>query len=278
MPKIHTNDLKRFLEERRSLVDPTRHGQDLPQWKGRRAPGLGLTQQHVDKLCNVATGTYRRLEAGTYKNPPMPFLRCVAELFVLNEQEWVTLCRFAGVGNPPGPLTPRSGKEIPGVWQEAVDGMLHPAYVTDASWDLVAYNKPFVRMFPEGRIPWNTMRWMTLDPAGRSMLTNWQTAWAPLVLPQLKAALAARPDDETLQRLERDVLADPDCAPIYNAPAGHIHPDGDERPIHHAVEGPGWVTMCAAEPMAAPGSRVVTLIFHAGERRAHTRTPVLRSH
>src|SRR5690242_18016636 len=130
MPSIHTKDLKAFLEERRSLVDPTKHGQDLPPGKGRRAPGLGLTQQHVDDLCSLAPGTYRRLESGTYKNPPDRVLRRVAQLFVLNEQEWVALCRFAGIGDPPGPLTPLSGKEIPGVWQEAVDGMIHPAYVS----------------------------------------------------------------------------------------------------------------------------------------------------
>lgn len=267
--------LKDLLEERRGLIDPTAHGYPRPPGKGRRAPGL--TQKQVADLCAVSLTTYRNLESGTGPTPSVDLLRCVGTLLGLNEQEWVSLCRFAGIGDPPGPLTPRSGKEIPGVWQEQVDGNIHPTYVTDASWDLVAYNKPFARLFHDGRVPWNTMRWMTLDPAGRRMLTDWHTAWAPLVLPQLKAALAARPDDETLLRLERDVLTDPDCAPIYKTGAGHIHPDGDERPIRHAVEGPGWVTMCAAEPMAAPGSRVVTLIFHAGERRSHARTPVLRS-
>lgn len=269
--------LKALLEERRSLVDPTRHGITLPTGKGRRAPGLGVTQQHIDKLCHVTPGTYRRLESGAYHNPPISLLRSVARLFTLNEQEWTALCRFAGIGDPPGPLTPASGKEVPGVWQEVVDGQTHPSYVTDASWDLIAYNKPFVRLFPEGRIPWNVMRWMMLSPDGRHMLTDWHTAWAPLVLPQLQAALAARPDDETLQHLERDVLADPACAPIYRAGGAYIHPDGDERPILHALDGPGWVTLCASQPMTAPGARHIILIFHPGAKRAHARTPVLRS-
>lgn len=266
--------LKRVLEERRSLIDPTAHG--LPQYipgPGRRP---GLTQQQVADLCNVSLGAYRNLESGATA-ADVHLLRRVATLLGLNEQEWIAVCRYAGIGDPPGPLTPRSGKEVPGVWQEAVDGMIHPAYVTDASWDLIAYNNAFAKIFPEGRVPWNTMRWMALDPDGRCTLTDWHTAWAPLVLPQLKAALAHRGDDEILQQLERDVLADPDCAPIYNGAGAHIHPDGDERPIHHAVEGPGWVTMCAATPMAAPGARIIVLIFHAGAQRAHVRTPVLRS-
>lgn len=277
MHSTHKAALKTLLEERRSLIDPHQHDRELPPGKGRRAPGLGLTQQHVDELCHVATGTYRRLESGTYRNPPIKLLRSVAQLFAMNEQEWTTLCRLAGIGNPPDPLTPRSGKEIPGVWQEAVDGMQHMAYVTDASWDLIAYNKPFARLFPEGHMPWNTMRWMALDPDARRTLTDWHTAWAPLVLPQLRAALTQRPEDETLLRIEEDVLADPSCAPIYRAGGGHIHPDGDERPIRHAVNGPGWVTMCAAQPMTAPGARLIVLVFHPGERRAHTRTPILRS-
>ena len=41
--------------------------------------------------------------------------------------------------------------------------------------------------------------------------------------------------------------------------------------------GPGWVTMCAAQPMAAPGARLIILVFHPGEKRRHTRMPMLRA-
>lgn len=173
--------LRDLLTERRALIDPTGHGFQRPARQGRRAPGL--SQHQVDQLCHRTLGTYRRLESGSYPNPPVDLLRDIAVLFALNEQEWVSLCRYAGIGDPPSPLTPRSGKEVPGVWQEAVDGMTHMAYVTDASWELIAYNAPFTRLFPNGRVPANTMRWMLLDPDGRSTLTDWATAWAPLVLP-----------------------------------------------------------------------------------------------
>lgn len=275
MSKVSKAALRKLLTERRALIDPTGHGFTRPSKQGRRAPGL--TQHQVDELTTRSAGTYRRLESGAYPHPPADYLRDVATLFALNEQEWTSLCRYAGIGDPPGPLTPRSGKEVPGVWQEAVDGMLHPAYVTDASWELIAHNAPFAALFPDRQVPRNTMRWMVLEPAGRLMLTDWHTAWAPLVLPQLRAALAARPDDPILRGLEQEVLADPDCAPIWTGSVAHIHPDGDERPLLHAEDGPGWVTMCAAQPMAAPGARLIVLIFHAGEKRAHARTPVLRA-
>ncbi|MEU1327202.1 helix-turn-helix transcriptional regulator [Streptomyces microflavus] len=275
MSKVSKDALRKLLTERRGLIDPAGHGFSRPSKQGLRAPGL--TQYQVDELTGRTGGTYRRLESGRYPNPPADYLRAVAALFALNEQEWTSLCRYAGIGDPPGPLTPASGKQVPGVWQEAVDGMHHPAYITDASWELIAHNAPFAALFPGGQVPRNTMRWMVLEPAGRHMLTDWHTAWAPLVLPQLRAALAARPDDPILRGLEEEVLNDPDCAPIWTGSVAHIHPDGDERPLLHAEAGPGWVTMCAAQPMAAPGARLIVLIFHAGEQRAHARTPALRA-
>ncbi|MFF6931530.1 helix-turn-helix transcriptional regulator [Streptomyces californicus] len=275
MSKVSKGALRELLMERRALIDPKGHGFIRPTKQGRRAPGL--TQHQIDTLTNRSDGTYQRLESGTWANPPGDYLRDVATLLGLNEQEWTSLCRYAGIGDPPGPLTPESGKQVPGVWQEAVDGMLHPAYVTDASWELIAHNREFARLFPGGQVPRNTMRWMVLEKGGRRMLTDWHTAWAPLVLPQLRAALSTRPDDPILRQLEQDVLADPDCAPIWSGAVAHIHPDGDERPLLHAEDGPGWVTMCAAQPMTAPGARLIVLVFHAGESRAHARTPVLRA-
>lgn len=268
--------LKALLRERRALADPSDYGMTRPTGQGRRAPGL--SQHQVDQLVGRTLGTYHRLESGTYTNPPADLLRDIARLFALNEQEWVSLCRYARREDPPGPLYPTSGHAVPGVWQEAVDGITHMAYVTDASWDLLAHNTAFAALFPDGQLPRNTMRWMLLDPEARRILTDWPNAWAPLVMPQLQAALAARPEDETLQQIEKEVLADTVAGPLYEASSrGSIHPDGDERPLEHAVDGPGWVTMCAAQPMTAPGARLIVLVFHAGTRRAHARTPMLRA-
>ncbi|MFI0929612.1 helix-turn-helix transcriptional regulator [Streptomyces sp. NPDC021012] len=273
--KMNKKALKGLLRERRDLIEPADHGLTRPSGPGRRA--AGLSQQQVDELTGRKPNTYYRLESGQYPSPPIDYLEQVGRLFGLNEQEWGSLCRYAGIGDPPFPLNPETGLVIPGVWQEAVDGISHMAYVTDASWDLLAYNEQWAELFPGGRVPSNTMRWMLLDDDARNMLLEWKTVWAPLVLPQLRAALAVRPDDETLQQIARDVADDPDLAPIWEAGGAHIHPDGDERPIHHALHGPGHVTMCAAMPLTAPGARLIILIYHPGEKKAHTRLPMLRS-
>ncbi|MEU9703039.1 helix-turn-helix transcriptional regulator [Streptomyces sp. NPDC047981] len=273
--KANKKALKELLRERRALIDPESHGFEKPQGRGRRAQGL--SQAQVDGLTNRAQNTYNRLETGALTSPTVDYLADVAKLFGLNEQEWSSLCQYAGIGNPPGPLYQSSGLEVPGVWQEALDGFSHMAYVTDASWNLLAHNAPFADLFDGGRIPRNTMRWMLLDPDARNTLLEWKTVWAPLVLPQLRAAVAIRTDDETLQRIVKDVLADPDLAPIWNAGGAHIHPDGDERPILHAVHGPGHVTMCAAQPLGSPGARLIVLLYHPGTKKAHARVPMLRA-
>ncbi|WSF22089.1 helix-turn-helix transcriptional regulator (plasmid) [Streptomyces sp. NBC_01353] len=268
--------LRALLRERRALIDPEAHGFERPQGRGRRA--RGLTQHQVDEITGRAMHSYNRLETGSMKSAPtVEYLAEVARLFGLNEQEWVSLCRFAGIGDPPGPLYQKSGLEVPGVWKQAIDCMSEMAYVTDASWNLLAHNKHWAALFPGGRIPQNTMRWMLLDPDARNTLIDWKTAWAPLVVPQLKAALAVRTTDETLRQLEKEVIADPDLLPLWEAGGAAIHPDGDERPLLHAIEGPGHVTMCAAEPMTAPGARLIVLLWHPGAKKQHVRVPMLRA-
>ncbi|MFD0515218.1 hypothetical protein ACFQ0Q_42385 [Streptomyces aureus] len=114
-------------------------------------------------------------------------------------------------------------------------------------------------------------------PGGRKQLTDWDTAWVPWILPQLQAAIAARPKDEILAQIEKEVLADPQLASVYEAGGALFHPDGHERPLCHTHKGPGWVSICAAQPMTAPGSRLFILIFRPGEGLHHTRPPMIRA-
>ncbi|MFJ9581514.1 helix-turn-helix domain-containing protein [Streptomyces sp. NPDC101191] len=268
--------LRALLKERRELIAPEARGLSRPTGRGRRA--RGLSQHQVDELTCRAVDTYNRLETGRYPNPPADYLRQVAHLFGLTEQEWVLLCRYAGIGDPPGPLHASSGLEIPGVWQEAVDGIGHMAYVTDASWNLIAHNRHFADLYPGGRAPANTMRWMLLDKQAReTTIIDWRRVWAPLILPQLRAALAVRGEDETLRGIEREVRADPDLGPLWAAGGVTVHPDGDERPLHHALLGPGHVSICAAQPLTAPGARLIIMIFRTGLQKSHPRAPMLRA-
>ncbi|MER5781090.1 helix-turn-helix domain-containing protein [Streptomyces mobaraensis] len=268
--------LQWLLRERRALIAPEEYGLSRPSRQGRRAPGL--TQSQIDQLLHRTHGTYNRLETGNYPNPPEDLLRDVARLLAFNEHEWSLLWLYTLHRDPPTPLHPRSGTEVRGAWQDVIDGISHIAYITDQSWRVVTYNKAFAEIFPNGRVPTNTMRWMLLAPEAREILMGWDEHWLPMVLPQLRAAMAALPNDETLAGIEKDVLADPVAGPLYEAGGGsYIHPDGDERPLLHARLGPGWVSLCSAEPLSSPRARLMVMIFRPGEERRHTGPAILRA-
>lgn len=252
--------LQALLRKRRSLINPADHGFTRNARQGRRA--LGLTQEQIELLLHRSKDTYRRLEAGRYKNPPEDLLREVAHILCLSEQDWTALWRYSRHEDPPSPLHPHAGRDVPPAWKAVVDGQGHMAYVTDRAWDLLMHNDAFARMFPGRRVPQNTMRWMLLEEDARTVLGDWSTSWVPLVVPQLRAAVAALPDDETLLRLEADVRADPVVGPLYDRPGDpSIHPDGDDRPLNHPELGPGWVSLCASEPLSSPRARSMVLVF-----------------
>ncbi|MGW8702874.1 MmyB family transcriptional regulator [Streptomyces eurythermus] len=270
---MNKDALKKFLKERRAGIAPESLGLTRPTARqGRRSSGLA--QDQVDDLLNRARNTYQKLEAGRYTNPPVDLLRDIARLFQLDEQAWTALCRYARGEDPPTPLYATTGYAVPAAWQDAVSRVLAPAYVTDASWTLLAHNQYFRDIF-FGDPPTNTMRWMLID--GRDQLTDWASEWAPLVMPQLQTALAQRPQDQILRGIEADVRADPASRALYEKGGASIHPDGHERPIRHAAAGEGWVTMCAAQPLASPGARFMILIFRPHNRPPIDRPPLLRA-
>ncbi|MFE4915856.1 helix-turn-helix domain-containing protein [Streptomyces sp. NPDC056652] len=263
--------LRALLTERRAAIDPVTHGLSRPTGSGRRAPGL--SQEQVAYLLGRTRRAYQELEAGTCSTPSVDLLREVAQLYRMNEHEWIALHRYALGEDPSGPLDADSGYQVAGAWQQTVDAMGEMAYLTDRSWNLLAANEQCGGLFPAGRVPENTMRWMLLNPEAREVLTDWATAWAPKVFPQLRSALSNRPD-ATLRALEADVLADPVARHHYEAKGAFIHPDGDQRPLAHAKLGPGWVTMCSAIPEGSPGARLMILLFHPGDRRHPPRRPL----
>ncbi|MGQ4376134.1 helix-turn-helix domain-containing protein [Streptomyces sp. SAS_267] len=254
---MNAKALRVLLTKRRASVAPEAHGLRRPSGKGRRA--AGLAQHQVDLLLNRGPGTYQRLESGKYRNPPVDLLHDLARLLGLSELEWITLCRYAGIGDPPCPLTPQSGEQVPHLWNDAVKGISHAACVMSASWNILAHNQPFEDIFPPGKCPTNTMQWMLFD--GRHLLSNWTTAWAPHLLSRLRADLAARPEDEVLRRLESAVIADPTAGQLYESAGVVVHPYEVERPLRHARLGPGSINMCVAQPLSSPGARLCILIF-----------------
>ncbi|MFG3280374.1 helix-turn-helix domain-containing protein [Streptomyces sp. NPDC048111] len=265
--------LKILLERKRAEIRPEDLGlHRSPARQGRRAPGL--TQSQIERILNRANGVYQRLESGRYSNPPADLLHEVARLLGMNEHEWDALCRYATGKEAPYSLHPTSGQTVSDVWHNVLPHFSDMAYINNESWEVLAGNDVWKDLFPHRVPPQNTMRWMLLDADARRILTDWETAWAPLVIPQLRAALASRPADPILQAIERDVLADAVCGPLYKSvPDRFVTLDGDERPLLHPAHGPSWVTVCAAEPVGSPGARLIILRLSSESRLGHSLPP-----
>ncbi len=266
--RSRAEELRLFLMERRAAVG--RESVGLPsKMRGRGRKAAGLSQGDLDELTGRSAGEYNRFETGKKKDHSQEYLTSVARVLRLSEQEWATLWRLTKLQKPPHPLRSDAGQTVPGMWRDVIEstggGVM--AYLNDSSWNLLAWNDHFVDLFPGRKLPTNTMRWMLLDREAReNTLTDWSTRWAPLVIPQLQHAVRLRGHDEVLRQLESDALEDPVVGPLYreHMDAAIPYPDGSDRPLRHAVLGPGWVSTCVAEPVTSPGARLMMLCFKPG--------------
>lgn len=263
-----TETLQRILTHKRAQLRPETVGLVRPSGRGRRA--LGVTQDQMDELLERSPGTYARFERGVLKGVTPEFCHAVATTLRFSETEWQGLWLYLFGHQPPHPLDPAAAVQVGPHWQDVVDNMTYPAYVTDQGWNLLAWNSAFAAIFTLRIPPENTMRWMLLDPNGRRQLVDWSQQWAPLVMPQLRAAAQEYPANATLQQLECEVRRDPVAGPMYErARDAYLQPDGDVRRLMHlGLGGTGQVQIAAATPLGSPGARLMFLIFHPDRRAA----------
>jgi hypothetical protein len=261
--------LQTLLARARARVDPAELGL-APRGDPRGRRVEGLTHEHMTRLLGWPEHKYGYVERGRLANLDAEVLAPIARILHLSDHEWEALVLYA-TGLPPAfRLDPLLGTSVPRPWERVLSGISEMAYINDVAWDLVAYNSAFERLFPHRAVPGNTMRWMLLEPAARETLADWENSWLPLLVPQLRAAVAANPHNRTLARLQADAKRDPVVAPYFESPtAEYIQPRAEgARPLLHAELGMGWVTMCAAGPFGVPGGRLMFVLFDQGERPA----------
>jgi hypothetical protein len=259
--------LQTLLARARSRVDPAEL-ELAPRADPRGRKVEGLTHEHMTRLLGWPEHKYGYVERGKLATIDTEVLAPIARSLHLSDHEWEALVLYA-TGMPPAfRLDPRSGVTVPQPWERVLSGSGEMAYINDVAWDVVAYNAAFTRLFPGREVPDNTMRWMLLHPQARVTLADWENSWLPLLVPQLRAAVAANPHNRTLARLQADARRDPDVGPVFEGPtAEYIQPRAEgARPLLHAELGLGWATMCAAGPFGVPGGRLMFVLFDQGER------------
>ncbi|MFF2653150.1 helix-turn-helix domain-containing protein [Streptomyces sp. NPDC058045] len=270
-----TAALRKLLEDCRSSIDPATLGYSERSGVGR--PVQGLSQEQIDELTQRARGTYSRLVNGRLERPKPQYLKELAVLLRMTEQEWTHLYWLTR-REYPAPLHEDAGMVVPASWHAVreIRGVI--AYVADAAWNLITFNREFEALF-EGNPPTNVLHYMAVDPARHRMLLDWERSWAPWIFPQLRRAVQERPGDPELARLEQLVLADPKAGPLYKD-TGLVtvpSPDGAQRPLHHPELGDGFVDICSAGLVNSPGAALAILAWRPGRAGAHRRRHDLRA-
>ena len=135
--ELRRRELAAFLRSRRERLSPADVG--LPAGGRRRTPGL--RREEVAQLAGVGITWYTWLEQGRDIRVSEQVLEAIARTLRLDLHERSHLFTLAGAG------TPAAGAEAEVVSPEvrAVLDQLHPfpAFVTNARFDLLAYNRAY---------------------------------------------------------------------------------------------------------------------------------------
>ena len=134
---LRRRELAAFLRSRRERLTPTEVG--LPPGGRRRTPGL--RREEVASLAGVGMTWYTWLEQGRDINASDQVLDAIARTLLLDGHERTHLFTLAGV-TPPGAV---QDAHVVTPELRAVLDKLHPfpAFLTNARFDLVAYNRAY---------------------------------------------------------------------------------------------------------------------------------------
>ncbi|MFI7226862.1 helix-turn-helix transcriptional regulator [Nonomuraea angiospora] len=261
MDRIDRAGLAGFLRSRRELVRPSDVG--LEGGKRRRTPGL--RREEVARLAGMSVDYYARLEQARGPRPSRQMLGAIARALRLTDDERAHL--YYLTGEPPGPP--------PGPAQDVRPGVLHlldrlddtPAFVSDAKYDVLAWNPLAAALLTDFSV---------LPPGERNLIWRYFTdprarerqdpdgAWrfARESVADLRAAAARYPDDPGIRRLVDRLLAG--SAEFAELWAGHdvtVRRSARKRINHPAVgwleldcetlhvpEGDQWIVLYTAAP------------------------------
>lgn len=198
-------DLAAFLRARRAAVTPADVG--LAPGGRRRTPGL--RREEVALLAGVSVSWYTWLEQGRAINVSIDVLDALARTLRLDPVERRYLLELAG-----HPEVARRVDEP----QECPAGVVTlmrmvepaPAYAIGPTWDLLAWNGAFVRLFPEIEHLVSEDRnlvWLMFGNANARALNGEWESEARQTLSQYRAEVTPRGEDPAVATLVARLLA-----------------------------------------------------------------------
>ncbi len=203
---MNRDDLATFLRTRRHRLRPADLG--LPETGPRRTPGL--RRQEVAQLAGMSVDYYIRLEQGRGPQPSRQILAALSRALMLTADERDYVFRLAGESPPQ--LAASSRHVSPGI-RSLIDDMPEtPAYVVDAKYDVLAWNRLATFFIGDlSGIPEqdrNMIRWMFRQPAAELAWSDEATLrFVRATVGDLRAGYARNPADRGFRDLVTELLA-----------------------------------------------------------------------
>ena len=200
-------DLAAFLRARRARLSPRQAG--LPETGDpgrRRTPGL--RRQEVAQLAGLSVDYYIRLEQGRGPHPSRQVLTALARALMLTADERDYLFRMAGQSPP---LAPAPSREItPGI-RHLLDSLPEtPAYVVDAAYNVLAWNKLAICFIGDlsAYTDRNMIRWTFRRGAQDTIWDDEHfVSFTRATVADLRASYARYPGDAAIDQLVTEMLA-----------------------------------------------------------------------
>ncbi|XQE78260.1 sulfotransferase [Streptomyces microflavus] len=227
--------------------------ESLPFGRGGRRSER-VRQVDVDTALQGGAGTYQKIRAGRLRPSPDLYMR-LAQLLGFTPEDTVIghleLFRTEPV-LPPAPPSPFLGR--------LVDGQREMACAITPDGRRLAANPAFAALFCGGEPPANLWRWALFSPDAERLLLDWEQAWAPRLLTEIKVMCRRAQQDSAALRLLSEIADDARLRAIEESGSGL---GGASLPLHHTMLGDGTVHLLTAR---TAGASILTFIFEPGDQ------------
>ncbi|MFE3546817.1 helix-turn-helix transcriptional regulator [Nocardia sp. NPDC059177] len=202
MPK--RDELAAFLRTRRARLRPADVG--LPDAGPRRTPGL--RRQEVAQLAGISVDYYIRVEQARGAKPSRQVLAALARALMLTVDERDYLFRVTGESPPP---VPGPDRVVPHAIHTVLDNLAAPAYVVDASFEVLVWNRAATAFIGDLATvedhERNLVRWMFLMPTDDPAWDDPDTErYVRSTVAELRATYARYPGNPALAALVTELL------------------------------------------------------------------------
>ncbi|GAA0285844.1 hypothetical protein GCM10010302_25160 [Streptomyces polychromogenes] len=224
-----------------------------------------LSQAEVAARAGMTERWYGELERGASPRLRRPKIDQLAAALLLDEDQRETLYLYTDGSSPPRSPRPPGYTEDLHPLQLLLDHQMpRPAYLSDASWNIVGFNRAMAQWFPWVLEPRpNLMRWALLHPDAREQYVDWE-GHARIYLAMMRMALVKHDRLPELVSLLNEVLSDSECRRIWEGQPelvssrdGHVFRLHISRFDHKDIE----VVSQVLYPAAFPHLRFVAITW-----------------